>query len=127
MAVTDGALNSQSVDVVVVPADGRFYSQGTDVVSAQVPGNLFSQSTDTVAQFDHRSRVHTFWADSPLGAAHRSRAYSLHVEAVGPGLALAVEEPATNDVWVWDGATEVPANVTVWNGTAEVAAGVEVV
>lgn len=34
--------------------------------------------------------------------------------------------PAANDVWVWNGTTEQPANVTVWNGTAEVAAGIEV-
>ena len=35
--------------------------------------------------------------------------------------------PPANDLWVWNGSTEVPANVTVWNGTAEVAASVEVV
>lgn len=35
-------------------------------------------------------------------------------------------EPATNDCWVWNGATELPANVTVWNGASEIAAGVEV-
>lgn len=32
----------------------------------------------------------------------------------------------TNDLWVWNGTTEVPANVTVWNGTSEVEAGVSV-
>lgn len=31
-----------------------------------------------------------------------------------------------NDLWVWDGIAERPANVTVWNGTTEIEASVTV-
>lgn len=41
-------------------------------------------------------------------------------------LLLAEQYVTAHDLAVWDGATEVPADVFVWDGTTEIAAGVGV-
>jgi len=103
-------------------ANVRLYVDGAEVTNQALAGGAVNSGGGAKLRLGNYANSGAAFN----GALDEMAIYATALSAVRVKAHYDAASQLTNDLWVWNGTTAVPANVTVWNGTAEVATSVSV-